>query len=177
MCGKCRVSIIQEGGNEVQLKAPALRARVARLAAPVWHRLGGPAQWGLVWLTQPHFLVAVCGVVLDARGRVLLLRPRFWPHGSWGLPAGYVKHGETVAGALVREVREETGLAIDQVRITRVVSGYRRRVEFVCAAHLAGGTQRVDPGEVLGLGWFAPDALPEGLLKNHREHIRTIPSG
>ena len=144
---------------------------MARLAAPVWHRLGGPAQWALVWLSQPHFLVAVCGVVRDGEGRILLLRPRFWPRGSWGLPAGYVKHGETIAAALVREVREETGLAVDDVRITRTISGYRRRVEFLCAARLAGGTQRLDGTEVMGLGWFAPDALPEGLLRTHREHI------
>lgn len=150
----------------------SLGGRAARLAAPVWHRLGGPAQWALVWLSQPHFLVAVCGVIRDAEGRILLLRPRFWPPGSWGLPAGYVKHGETIAGALAREVREETGLAVAGIQITRVVSGYRRRVEFVCTARLAGGTQRVDGAEVMGLAWFAPDALPEGLLETHREHIQ-----
>lgn len=149
----------------------SLRARAARLAAPVWHRLGGPAQWALVWISQPHFLVAVCGVVRDPQRRVLLLRPRFWPRGSWGLPAGYVKHGETIAGALAREVREETGLAVDDVQIIRIVSGYRRRVEFVCTARLAGGTEQMDPGEVLGLAWFTADALPPGLLKTHREHI------
>lgn len=151
----------------------SLRARAAGLVAPVWHRLGGPAQWALVWLTQPHFLVAVCGVVRDPDGRVLLLRPRFWPRGSWGLPAGYVKHGETIAAALAREVGEETGLVVDDVEIIRVVSGYRRRVEFVCTARLAGGTQRLDGAEVMDLDWFAPDALPAGLLKTHREHIRT----
>ena len=150
----------------------SLRTRAARLAEPVWHRLGGPAQWSVVWLTQPHFLVAVCGVVRDDEGRVLLLRPRFWPPGSWGLPAGYVKHGETVVEALAREVQEETGLTIDNIEILRTVSGYRRRVEFVCTARLAGGTERVDGGEVMGLAWFPPDALPEGLLGTHRGHIR-----
>lgn len=151
----------------------SLRSWTARLVEPIWHRLGGPAQWTLVWLTQPHFLVAVCGVVRDDSGRLLLLRPRFWPRGSWGLPAGYVKHGETVAGALAREVWEETGFAIDQVEILKVVSGYRRRLEFVCTARLAGGAERVDAGEVIGLSWFGTDALPEGLLGSHRAHIRT----
>ncbi|MGH7911578.1 MAG: NUDIX domain-containing protein [Candidatus Dormibacteraceae bacterium] len=155
----------------------SVRSRVTRLAAPVWHRLGGRAQWALIWVTQPHFLVAVCGVVQDPEGRVLLLRARFWPRGSWGLPAGYVKHGETVQAALAREVREETGYAVAEVEILRVLSGYRRRVEFVCRARLAGGRKEVDPGEVLALDWFPLAELPAGLLRTHVRHVEAAIGG
>jgi ADP-ribose pyrophosphatase YjhB (NUDIX family) len=55
---------------------------------------------GLTW--------AVGAVVTDDRGRVLLVRE----DGRWLTPGGEVEAGETHAGALVREVREETGIEV-----------------------------------------------------------------
>ena len=82
-----------------------------RLLAPLWHRLAGPLQWAVLWLSQAKFMVGVTGVVFDGEGRVLLLRHRFWPEGSWGLPGGYAHRGEELEAALARELREETGAA------------------------------------------------------------------
>lgn len=52
----------------------------------------------------------VAAVVLDAARRVLLARRA--DNGLWGLPSGHVEPGETVAEAVAREVREETGLDV-----------------------------------------------------------------
>ncbi|HXM57162.1 MAG TPA: NUDIX domain-containing protein [Candidatus Dormibacteraeota bacterium] len=142
-----------------------------RLVAVLWHRLGGGMQWRVLWLTQPKFMVSVCGVVRDEHGRVLLLRHRFWPEGSWGLPGGYAHGAERLEDALARELREETGWRIDEQRLLRVNSGYRLRVEVVFTARLAGGDLRLDSREVLAAQLFAPDALPPGLLRSHRELI------
>jgi len=55
----------------------------------------------------------VGAVVHDADRRLLLIRRGNEPHrGLWSLPGGRVEPGETVAEAIVREVREETGLAV-----------------------------------------------------------------
>jgi ADP-ribose pyrophosphatase YjhB (NUDIX family) len=148
-----------------------MRMGFARLAAPLWHRLGGNAQWAALWLTQPKFLVGVAGVVLDGQDRVLLLRARFWPRDSWGLPAGYVKHGERLEDALAREVREETGYEIADVALLRVVSGYRWRLEGILSAHLSGGERHLDAGEILEARFFPADALPAGLLSPHLRHV------
>jgi len=144
----------------------------ASVMARLWHRLGGRVQWWLLWLSQARFMVSVAGVVRDDRGRVLLLRHRFWPEGSWGLPGGYAHRAERLEDALERELREETGCRIDPPRLLCVNSGYRMRVEVVFTARLAGGPTELDGREVLAAGLFAPDALPSGLLRAHRELIR-----
>jgi ADP-ribose pyrophosphatase YjhB (NUDIX family) len=143
----------------------------ARLLAGLWHRLGGGLQWRLLWLTQPKFLVSVAGVVRDGDGRVLLLRHRFWPAGSWGLPGGYAHGAERLEDALARELSEETGCRIEEQRVLRVNSGYRLRVEVIFTARLAGAITALDPGEVLAADLFPTDALPSGLLRSHRELI------
>ena len=58
--------------------------------------------------------LAVKGVLLRG-GRLLLLRRRsdlaIWP-GLWDLPGGGVERADTLEGALVREVQEETGFRV-----------------------------------------------------------------
>src|SRR5215467_8656356 len=141
------------------------------LLARLWHRLGGGLQWRVLWLTQPKFMVSVCGVVRDDEGRVLLLRHRFWPEGSWGLPGGYAHGAERLEDALARELREETGWRIADQRLLRVNSGFRMRVEVVYTARLAGGVMELDRREVLAAELFHPDDLPAGTLRGHRELI------
>lgn len=142
-----------------------------RLLARLWHGLGGGLQWRLLWLTQAKFLVSVAGVVRDDGGRILLLRHRFWPAGSWGLPGGYAHGSERLEDALARELREETGCRIDGQRLLCVNSGYRFRVEVVYTARLAAGVTDLDRREVLAADLFPPDALPAGLLRDHRRLI------
>lgn len=52
-------------------------------------------------------------IVRDQAGRLLLVRRGREPgRGLWSLPGGRVEPGETAADAVVREVREETGLEV-----------------------------------------------------------------
>ena len=53
-------------------------------------------------------------VIKDEKGRLLLVRRRNEPGaGLWSLPGGRIEPGETEQQAVVREVREETGLTVD----------------------------------------------------------------
>jgi ADP-ribose pyrophosphatase YjhB (NUDIX family) len=138
----------------------------------VWRTLRGPWQWRLLWLLHAKFMVGVAGVIYDEAGQALLLRHRFWPEGSWGLPGGYVNRGETLEAALAREVYEETGYRIEVERLLQVVSGFNLRLEVHYLARIHGGSQRIDPREILEARFFAPTDLPDGLLAAHRDLIR-----
>jgi 8-oxo-dGTP diphosphatase len=61
-------------------------------------------------------------VIRDAAGRLLLIRRRNEPGaGLWSLPGGRIEPGETAGQAVVREVREETGLEVSAGRLLGVV--------------------------------------------------------
>jgi len=64
-------------------------------------------------------LAVDCIILID--GKVLLIRRRNPPHG-WALPGGFVDYGETVEDAVRREMKEETGLDLADLRQFRVYS-------------------------------------------------------
>jgi 8-oxo-dGTP pyrophosphatase MutT (NUDIX family) len=66
--------------------------------------------WRLRALVRPPVTLGVRCLVIDAAGRVLLVRHTYT--GGWHLPGGGVDPGETARQAAVRELREETGVAL-----------------------------------------------------------------
>lgn len=57
--------------------------------------------------------IAVGAIVIDKGALLLVKRDREPARGEWSLPGGRVEVGETLREALVREVREETGVDVD----------------------------------------------------------------
>jgi 8-oxo-dGTP diphosphatase len=87
-------------------------------------------------------------VVRDANSRVLLIRRKNEPFkGAYALPGGFIDIGETVEAACRREVREETGLNVDALRLIGVYSdpGRDPRGHTVSVAYAATLSQSPQP--------------------------------
>jgi 8-oxo-dGTP diphosphatase len=143
-----------------------------RRLAPIWRALPAWLQWALMWLGTAKFSLGVTGIVFDGEGRVLLLRHTFRRRYPWGLVSGWVKRGEALEDALLREVVEETALRVRvgplfQVRRDRL----RLAVEAVYLCRLEGGEFRPS-NEVTAIQWRRPDDLPAGLHPHHFPLIR-----
>src|SRR5690349_11560861 len=109
----------------------------------------------------------VSAVIFDGRGDILLGQRS--DNRQWSVIAGMMDPGEQPADAVVREVREETGIEVKIERVAgvalhEVVYGngdhcHMVNTWFRCRA--VAGEARVNDSESIAVGWFAPEALPE----------------
>ena len=111
-------------------------------------------------MTRP--VPAVGAIVLDDAGRVLVVRRGRPPgEGLWSLPGGKLEPGERLADAVVREVREETGLEVVCGRLVEVVERWGDGWHYVILDYLCeprGGTLRAGD-DVSDARWVTRDEL------------------
>lgn len=111
-------------------------------------------------LQYPH--VSPCVIVLVQHGdRILMTRQSSWPEGRYGLVAGFVEPGESLEQCLAREVYEETGLAVTEMRyVASQPWPFPHQLMVGFTAQYAGGELAVDHNELEDARWFPVDALP-----------------
>ena len=112
---------------------------------------------------------SVAAVIHNPEGEVLLQRTT---SGVWSLPAGAIDPGEAPAQAVVREVREETGLNVRPRHIVGVFGGnpgfrytYSNgdEVEYFCVlfdCEVLGGTLVGQDDETIELRFFPFEEMP-----------------
>jgi 8-oxo-dGTP diphosphatase len=129
---------------------------------------------GFVFYFNP---VVGAGALVETEGRVVLVRRGVEPKaGLWCLPSGYVEADELVEQAVVREMKEETGLEVEIDDMLGVYSFGREPqtgVLVLYAAHTVGGELQAgdDAAEV---GLFAPDELPSEELIAFGTHLQAL---
>lgn len=133
-----------------------------KLLATLYHYVYPLAR--LWWKFAAPVKIGVRAIVLDASGRVLLVRHAYG-HEGWGFPGGGPGRLEPLEETARREVWEETGV---RCRVERLLGVYDSFVEgksdhvalFVCTAETA--QPKPVSAEILETGFFSQQALPSG---------------
>lgn len=124
-----------------------------------------------VYFLETRFNVSVGGVITNEKGEVLLLRHVFRPGTGWGIPGGFVSKGEQPEKALKRELEEETGLQVENLRLAFVHTLEKlKHMEIIFLAN-ASGEPKVRSMEITDAGWFSIESFPDGL---HDEQLKVI---
>jgi len=123
------------------------------------------------------------GVMILKEGRVLLGR-RKNAHGAgeFAFPGGHLEYGEGFAACAQREVAEECGIEIEDIRFLLVanVLDYRPKhyVHLTLTANWKSGEPVVkEPDKAEGWDWYALDALPQPLFKMCRMSLDSYRNG
>lgn len=145
---------------------------IKKIVGKIWRKTPQYLRLKLIRLTQKKFTVSVGAVVTNERNQVLLLDHVFRPGSGWGIPGGFIEHGEQIDEAIKRELLEETNLGLENVEIYQIMTR-GAHVEFLVKAR-GKGTAEVKSIEIKRLGWFDPDKLPEKMSKAQKEIIREV---
>ena len=131
------------------------------------------------WMTRrvhATFTISAAGIITNDEGKVLILDHVLRSTASgWGVPGGFISPGEQPEDALRREIAEETGLQLDDIRLFRCRTLYRH-VEVIMTAK-AIGEARIQSREISELGWFAIGDLPAEMHKGEKDLIRKAIEG
>jgi ADP-ribose pyrophosphatase YjhB (NUDIX family) len=112
--------------------------------------------------------VAAVLAVVVRDGEVLLVRRRNPPNaGTWGFPGGRIEPGEAIAAATLRELREETGVEAEYLRVLNATDSITGESAAGSFRHyvLVAGLCRWRRGEPVAgddaadAAWFAIDGL------------------
>ena len=119
-------------------------------------------------------------IVRDGRMLVIRRSQSVVAPGAFCFPGGGIEPGETEAQALVREIREELGVAVKPVRrIWQSVTPWGVDLAWWLADLAADADPVPNPTEVESLHWHTPQemaGLPE-LLESNRDFLDALESG
>lgn len=111
-------------------------------------------------ISYPRVFPAVI-VAVSRHDRILLARAGRFPSTLFSVLAGYVEPGETLEACVRREVREEVGIELRNIRYFGSQSWpFSSALMVAFTAEHAKGAIRVDGREIVEADWFPPDALP-----------------
>jgi 8-oxo-dGTP diphosphatase len=111
------------------------------------------------------------GVIVIKDKKVLLgKRKNAHGEGSWCFPGGHLEFSEGIKDCAVREVKEETGIEIKNIRMGTFTNDIFEKEEkhyvtlFVLSDYSSGEVKVMEPEKCEKWGWFEWDKLPQPLF-------------
>ena len=138
----------------------------------IWQKTPRVLRLPLIRATQPKFTVSAAALVTNGENKVLLLKHVLRPFYKWGLPGGFINHGEQPAAAVKREICEETGLELKNIKLIQVLT-IKRHVEMFYRAE-SSGAPAINSIEITAADWFAIDEMPENLSPLQKSLIEKV---
>jgi NAD+ diphosphatase len=101
-------------------------------------------------------------IVAVTRGdEILLARAHRFPYAMYSVIAGFVEPGESLEQCVHREIAEEVGMTVKNLRYFGSQSWpFSNSLMVAFTAEHEGGEIRIDPAEIVDAGWYAVDHLP-----------------
>ncbi|HVP30019.1 MAG TPA: NAD(+) diphosphatase [Myxococcota bacterium] len=100
-------------------------------------------------------------VAVERGDEILLARSPHFPPGFYSVPAGFVEPGETVEEAAAREIEEETGVLVEDVRyFASQPWPFPHSLMLGFRARWRSGDVRIDPTEIEDAAFFHCDDMP-----------------
>jgi 8-oxo-dGTP pyrophosphatase MutT (NUDIX family) len=145
----------------------------------------GPFKKAIVRILHLYFALSrgmtmgVRAACFDGNGRIFLVRHTYLP--GWYLPGGGIERGETAAQALEKELREEGNLRITAPPVLLQahlnLSGSRRDHVLFYKVEVEQTAARLPDHEIAESGFFALDALPDGITPATRRRLEELAKG
>ena len=103
----------------------------------------------------------VAAMVVEYDGHIVLAHNRAWQGDFYGLITGFVDHCEGPAECAVREVKEEVGVDVDNIRYFKSQSWpFPNQLMLGFFAEYTGGEIVCEDEEIAEAHWYQPDQLP-----------------
>lgn len=123
------------------------------------------------------------GVMVIKDGRVLLgKRKGSHGEGEYAWPGGHLEYMESIVEAAKREVREETGMEIKNVRFLRLLNlkeyAPKHYVDIGMIAEWKSGEPKVlEPDRIESWAWYDMDKLPQPLFFTTPSYLEAYRTG
>jgi ADP-ribose pyrophosphatase YjhB (NUDIX family) len=145
-----------------------------RFFSRVWLALPWRLRRLFIRVSHGSFTASAAAVVINSEEKVLALRHFLRPL-PWGLPGGFIDGGEQPAEAIRRELREEVGVELDDVRLLQLRT-IGRHIEILFSARSDDEPQIIS-SEIQEAGWYKLDELPDGFPTDQLKVVRRVLGG
>ena len=142
-------------------------SKLLKRGRKAFKRILRPSKW--------LYSIGAFAIILDDQRQVLLCHRR--DADLWNLPGGHIERGETPRQAVIREVKEETGLKVVVQSLAGIyVNPLRRNVAFSFVCQIRGGTMTTSD-ESDAVAYFDFEKIPRYTSPYHRARIWDVLKG